>query len=126
LVCSEFKPRAFLSLTDSIPADSAARRATAALATAAGDVPTHGDACEPPLGKGADGSNAAALAAAPDAADLTVRPVFDDDAAASRAFTAATPGVAGAPQDPGETAAPTHAEGAHAAMRPHLTPHMRP
>jgi len=114
LVCSEFKPRAFLRLTDSTPAEAAARRATAALATAAGDAPAHGDAWEPPLGKGADGSNAAALAAAPDAGDSTVRPVVDADAAASRPFTARTPGVAGAPPDPRDAAAPAHAEAAHA------------
>jgi len=103
-----------LRWTDSTPAEAAAWRATAALATAAGDAPAHGDAWEPPLGKGADGSNAAALAAAPDAGDSTVRPVVDADAAASRPFTAATPGVAGAPPDPGDAAAPAHAEDAHA------------
>jgi len=101
-------------LTDSTSAEAAARRATAALATAAGDAPTHGDAWELPLGKDADGSNVAALAAAPDAGDSTVRPVVDADAAASRLFTATTPGVAGAPPNPGDTAAPAHAEAAHA------------
>jgi len=114
LVCSEFKPRAFLRLTDSTPAEAAAQRATAALATAAGDAPAHGDAWKPLVGKGADGSNAAALAAAPDAGDSTVRPVVDADAAASRPFPSATPGVAGAPPDPRDAAAPAHAEDAHA------------
>ena len=114
MVCSELKPRAFLRLTDSAPAEAAARRATAALATAAGDAPAHGDAWKPPLGKGADGSNAAALAAAPDAGDSTVRPVVDADAAPSRQFTAARPGVAGAPPHPGDAAAPAHAEAAQA------------
>jgi len=74
----------------------------------------HGVAWEPPLGKGADGCNAAALAAALDAGDSTVRPVVDADAAASRPFTAATPGVAGCPPDTGDAAAPAHAEAAHA------------
>jgi len=44
LVSSEFKPHAFLRVTDSTSAEAAARRATAALATAAGDAPAHGDA----------------------------------------------------------------------------------
>jgi len=114
LVCSKVKPRAFLRLKDSTPAEAAARRATAALATAAGDAPAHGNPWETPLGKGADGSNAAAFAAAPDAGDSTVRLVGDADAAASRPLTAATPGVAGAPPDPGDAAAPAHAEAAHA------------
>jgi len=114
LVYSEFKPHAFLRLTDSTPGEAAAWRATAALATTAGDTPAHGDAWEPPLGKGADGINAAALAAAPDAGDSTVRPVVDADAAASRPFTPATPGVAGALPDPGDAAAPALAEDAHA------------
>ena len=99
LDCSQFKPRAFLRSTDSTQAKAAARRETAALATAAGDAPAHGDAWKLPLGKGADGSNVAALAAAPDAWVTTVRPVVDADAAASRPFTAATPGVAGAPPE---------------------------
>jgi len=43
-VCREFKPRAFLRFTESTTAEAAARRAMAALATAAGDVPAHGDA----------------------------------------------------------------------------------
>jgi len=114
LVCSEFKPRAFLRLTDSTPAEAAARWATSALETAAGDAPAQGDAWRPFLRKSADGSNAAALAAAPDAGDSTVRPVVDDDSAASRPFTAATPGIAGAAPDPGDAVAPAHAEAAHA------------
>jgi len=112
LVCSEFNPRAFLRLTDSTPAEAAARRATAALATAAGDAPAHGDVWKPPLGKCADESIAAALASAPDAGDSTVRPVVDADAAALRPFTAAAQGVAGAPPD--QRDAPAHAEAAHA------------
>jgi len=114
LVCSEFKPRVFLRSTDSTPAKAAARRATAALAPAAGDAPAHGDAWKPPLRNGADGSNAAALAATPDAGDSTERPVVDADAAASRPFTAATPSVAGAPLDAEDAAAPAHAEAPHA------------
>jgi len=74
----------------------------------------HGDAWKRPLGQRADGSNTAALAAAPDAGDSTVRPVVDADAAASRPLTAAVPGVAGAPPHPGDAAAPAHAEAAHA------------
>jgi len=40
--------------------------------------------------------------------------VVDADAAASRPFTATTPGVASAPPDPGDAALPAHAEDAHA------------
>ena len=89
MVCSEFNRRAFLHLT-------------------------HGDAWTPPLGEGADESNAAALAAAPDAGDSTVRPVDHANATASRPFTAAAPGVEGTLPDPGDAAAPAHAEAADA------------
>jgi len=54
------------------------------------------------------------IAAAPGAGDSTVRPVVDANVAASRPFTAATPGVAGAPPDPGDAAVPAHAESAQA------------
>jgi len=52
----------------------------------------------------------AALAAAPDAGDSTVWPVVDADAAASRPFTAVAPGMEGVQPDPGDMAAPAHAE----------------
>jgi len=72
VVCNEFQPRPFLRLTEPTTAEAAARRATAALAAAAGDAPVRGDASTPPLGEDADGGNVAALAAASDAGAPTV------------------------------------------------------
>jgi len=114
LVCNEFQPRPFLRLTEPTPAEVAARRATAALAAAAGDAPERGDASKPPLGEDEDGGNAAALAAAPDAGDPTVWSAAGANAAASPPFTATPPGVLGAPPDPGDAAAPPLGEAADA------------
>jgi len=114
LVCDEFQPRSFFRLTEPTPAEAAARRATAAIAAAVGDVPARGNASTPPLGENAGGGNAAAFAAAPGAGDHTVRPAAGANAAASRPFSAAPLGVAGAPQDPGDAAAPPLGETAAA------------
>ena len=72
LVCNEFQPRPFLCLTEPTPAEAAARRATAALAAAAGDAPVRVDPSTPPHGEDEDGGNAAALADAPDTGNPTV------------------------------------------------------
>ena len=114
LVCDEFQPRPFFRLTEPTPAEAAARRATAAIAAAAGDVPARGDASTPALGEDAGEGNAAAFAAAPGAGDHTVRPAAGANTAASRPCSAAPPGGAGAPQDPGDAAAPPLGETAAA------------
>ena len=82
LVCNEFQPHLFLRLTEPTPAEAAARRAMASLAAAAGDAPVRSDASTPPLGQDEDGGNSAALAAAPDAKDLTVWSAAGANAAA--------------------------------------------
>jgi len=114
LVCHEFKARPFLRLTEPKPAEAAARRATAALAAADGDAPARCSAMTPPQGEDADGGTSAALAAAPDAGDPTVRPTAGANAAGSPPFAAAPQGVAGAPSDPGGAAAPPLGETAYA------------
>jgi len=113
-VCNAFQPLIFLRLTERTPAEAAARRATAALAAAAGNAPARGDASTAPLGEDADGGNVAALAAVPDAGDPTVRPADGANAAASQPFTTAAPDVAGAPPDPEDVAAPPLRETADA------------
>jgi len=115
LVCNEFQPRPFLRLTEPTPAEAAARRATAALAAAAGDAPVRGDASTPPIGEDEDGGNAAALAAAPDARDPTVCSAAGANAAALPPFTATPPGVPGAPPDSVDAATPPLGETADAA-----------
>jgi len=89
---------------------AAARRATAARRAVVADTPARGDASRPPWGAAVAEGNAAALPAAQDAGDPTVRPAADAKESVSPPFTAEQLGAAGVPTNPRVAAAPLHGE----------------